>query len=306
MRIGIIGGAGFIGSAIAAHLGTRDADTCILDTEERLQRSSERMQGYDTRIFPFPGVTDLLNQFRGFETLVHLACTTEPASSMESMVSDAETNIIPALKIFQAAFDAGVKRIVYASSGGTVYGNPVSLPVHEDNETKPICAYGVSKLAIEQYLNLFAANFPLTGISLRIGNPYGTHQLEGTTIGIIAHYLNSIKTGRPIEVWGDGTIVRDYLPVDCVARAFGAAIFTPSMPSASYNIGSGTGVSINELIELLFKISGKRVPVKYFDPRGFDVPKIILDSSRFESLTDWRPILSLEEGVAGMWLRLNG
>jgi UDP-glucose 4-epimerase len=301
MRIAIIGGAGFIGSAIAQLLSKHNIELSIFDTKKRLDKLLNIRQQFNTTLFPYPKVKDLHRHFTGYDALIHLAYTTEPASSMDSLVFDARTNIVPSLEIFQAAIDAGITRIIFSSSGGTVYGDPVSLPVVEDDEKKPLCAYGVSKLAIEQYLHLYAINNSIKGISLRLANPYGTFQLQGTRIGIIAHFLNDIKNHNPLNVYGDGSIVRDYFHIDCAAKAFFSALFSSSLPSGSYNIGSGIGVSINELIDLLFKITGQKVSVNYIHGRSFDVPKIFLDSSRFKSFTSWQPEISLEEGIAKMW-----
>lgn len=306
MRVAIVGGAGFIGSSIAQLLAKEEIELGIFDTEEKLRKHTKLLQSYRTTIFPYPDVSDLDRHLNGYDILVHLACTTEPESSMESMIYDARTNIVPSLELFQAAMDAGMERIIFSSSGGTVYGIPRTLPAKEDDAGNPICAYGVSKLSIENYLGLYANSGLIKGISLRIGNPYGLFQFEGTTIGIVAHFLTAISKGNELQVWGDGSIVRDYIDIDSVARAFVTAITSSSLPSGSYNIGTGRGISINELIELLFKVTGRRVPVKYNKGRSFDVPGIYLDSSRFSSLTSWRPGIPPEEGIRNMWNHLVG
>jgi UDP-glucose 4-epimerase len=305
MGVAIIGGAGFIGSSLAGLLAREGLETVLFDTEDKLQKHALLLQHFQTRPFPYPEVINLHQYLDGYDVLVHLACTTEPASSMESMLYDAGTNIIPSLKIFQAAVEAGVQRIIFASSGGTVYGNAGTIPASEDDEKNPVCAYGVSKLSVEHYLNLYANSNRVRGISLRIGNPYGFFQFEGTTIGIVAHFLDAIHKGEELQVWGDGSVVRDYIDIDCVARAFLAAITSPSLPSGPYNIGTGTGVSINELIELIFKVTGRKVPVKYNPGRPFDVSRISLDSSRFTSLTAWHPETALKDGIQKMWDYMN-
>lgn len=305
MRVAIIGGAGFIGTAIAQLLSEYSIELIIFDTKPRLAKSKNVRKIFKTQIFPYPKVKDLRNHFRDFDVLIHLACTSEPESSMKSIIFDVNTNVIPSLEIFQAAVETGVKRIIFSSSGGTVYGNSKKFPVNEDDVKKPLSAYGVSKLSIEHYLDLFASTNSLKGINLRLANPYGCYQLEGTTIGIIAHYLNAIKSNRALEVWGDGSIVRDYIHIDSVSKAFAAAVFSPSLPSGSYNIGSGIGISINELIDLLFTITDRKVPVNYQKIRSFDVQKVFLDNSRFKSLTSWQPEISLEKGVLEMWNKIK-
>lgn len=301
MRVAIIGGAGFLGTAIAQLLLHNNIDFCIFDTEKRLRKLFIGHQQFRTNLFPYPKINDIHKQLSGYDALIHLSYTTEPASSMSSMVHDAQSNIVPSLKIFQAAHDIGISRIIFASSGGTVYGNPKILPVSEDDIKNPICAYGVSKLAIEQYLYLYAKNNSIKGISLRLSNPYGPFQLRGTRIGIIAHFLNEIKNGKPLNVFGDGKIIRDYIHIDCTAMAFFTSLFSPELSSGSFNISSGRGVSINELIEIIFKITNRRVAVNYTESRFFDVERIVLNNSRFQSMTSWKPKISLEDGILKMW-----
>lgn len=301
MKVAITGGAGFLGRSVAQALLNKGIDVWILDTSNRLDSLKRDAIRYQTRIFEYPDVQNVRTLFKGLDVVIHLACTTEPASSMQSMSYDAATNIVPSLEIFQAAVDSSVQRVIFASSGGTVYGHPKTLPVTEEHPTNPMCAYGVSKLAIENYLTLQSS---INGISLRIGNPYGSFQLHGAAIGLIANFLNAIRAGRPLEIWGDGSIVRDYMFIDDLANAFVAAVTNDSLLSGSYNIGSGMGWSISEIIEKLFSITDQKVPVNYQISREFDVPKIILAPDKFTAETGWKAHVTLEEGVLRLWEKL--
>ncbi len=301
MRVAIIGGAGFIGRSVAHALSSQNIEVRILDTTSRLESLQQDGLPYQTEIFKYPDVQGAERLLEGTDVVIHLACTTEPASSMESLVYDATTNIVPSLKIFRAAEEAGVRRVIFASSGGTVYGYPKTLPVTEDHPTKPMCAYGVSKLAIENYLAVYKN---IEGISLRPGNPYGSYQLRGTTIGLIANFLSAVSENRNLEVWGDGSVVRDYLYIDDLADAFVTAVTHDALGPGSYNIGSGKGWSINEIIEKIFSITGREVQVNHLASRGYDVPKIILDTEKFRSETGWMAGTSLEEGILKLWEKL--
>lgn len=301
MKVLITGGAGFIGDAVARHLAKDGFNICILDTEERLNRFDYRGSGISALGFNFTEPISAEKIFSGADTLLHLGWTTDPLSSMKAIAYDARTNIVSSIRLFEAAVNAGIENIVFASSGGTVYGAPGILPVREDDIKSPLCAYGVSKLAVEQYLDLYHHQYGIRAVSLRPGNPYGPFQLSGAAVGIIARYLNQIGRDEPLQVWGDGGVIRDYLWIGDLVRAFKHAIADSRVPSGSYNIGSGRGCSINELIEVLFTATGRKVPVDYSEARSFDVPSIVLCIEKFSAVTGWKPETDLFEGAGKLW-----
>ncbi len=296
----ITGGAGFIGTALANALISDGFEPLVLDTKARISAASSMLKGVSTAVLDFPNVKGISEHLCGAKGLYHLACTTNPSESMKSMVYDAETNIIPSLILFETAAKAGIKSVIFASSGGTIYGTPQNLPVSEDEKKDPLCAYGVSKLTLERYLDLYGRIAGIKTISLRSGNPYGPFQLRGTAIGVIARYLSLVAVDKPLEVWGDGSIIRDYIWIEDVAKAFVLAL-QENFPAGAYNISSGSGLCINDIITLIFQITGKKVPLSYLPMRDFDVPNIVLDSSRFRKLTGWQPQTLIEEGIQRMW-----
>lgn len=295
MRVLITGGGGFLGRALIGQLVEAGIAVVVLDLPGRLGG----LEGCATVPFDFSREPlELSRHARPGDRLLHLGCTSHPAASMADPVGDARTNIVASIQLFQAASSSGVERVVFASSGGTVYGRIDALPVSEAHPTRPLSAYGVSKLAIEHYLALFGE---MRGISLRVANPYGTGQLQGTPVGAIAHFVQSALRREPIGIWGDGTIVRDYIAVEDVAAAFRKALTLPEIAPGPYNIGSGTGVSLNEVVDLLSGIAGRPLAVNYGAARNYDVPAIVLDSSSFAQATGWSATVGLEAGVRRLW-----
>lgn len=298
MRVVIVGGAGFMGCAIAAALRARGHAVAVFDTADRLAKATPKLGGAEAVAFDFARDAADPARLAGADALVHLGCTTNPALSMQDMAYDAESNIGPSIRLFDAAARAGIGRVVFSSSGGTVYGAPELLPVPETHASKPLSAYGVSKWAIEHYLALHDG---VRGVSLRVSNPYGAQQLEGAAIGVIARYVAQVAAGETLQVWGDGRIVRDYIAIEDVADAFAVAVEAPTLAHAVYNIGSGEGRNLLDIIEAVFRAAGRRVPVQHQPGRAYDVPEIVLDPARFIADTGWRPRTSLEEGVAALW-----
>ncbi len=303
MRVAIVGGAGFIGCAVAGALAQRGWQPMLLDSATRLARVVDFQPEVPRREFDFSADAHAASAIDGADAVIHLGCTTDPARSMSSLAFDSDSNIGPSLRLFEAAVRGGARRVIFASSGGTVYGAPLQLPVREDAPTNPLSAYGVSKLSIEKYLALFAS---LRGVSLRIANPYGPLQLRGAAVGVIARYVQAVKRGQALEVWGDGKTIRDYIAIEDVAEAFACALVEDALPAGAYNIGSGNGTSLDGVISTIFGISGHHVPVQYLPARSFDVPEIVLDSSLFSRLASWSPRVPLHEGVARLWTFADG
>lgn len=298
MNVVIVGGAGFIGCSLVKQLHSHGFKLRVLDSARRLERVADLLGDVEKHAFDFSVDTDAARFMEGAQALVHLGCSTTPAQSMSNMVHDADSNIGPSIRLFDAAMASGITRVIFSSSGGTVYGVPRQSSMEEFHPTQPLSAYGVSKLAIENYLRLYQS---LRGISLRIANPFGAYQLRGAAVGVIARYVDAIGRGEPIEVWGDGSVVRDYIAVEDVARAIHQALATTDVPAGAYNIGSGVGTSINEVIDCIFEVSGRKVPVIYSSGRLYDVPSVVLDSSLFSRITAWRPEIAFHQAVDNLW-----
>jgi UDP-glucose 4-epimerase len=224
---------------------------------------------------------------------------------MDDMAFDAHSNIEMVLRLLEAARIRGIKNFLFASSGGTVYGDPVHLPARESDPTDPRSSYGIIKLAIEKYINLYSRLYAMRGVVLRISNPYGSGQLSGTAIGVIARLLRHVHDGTNFSLWGDGGITRDYFHVDDLIRAFLLALDKGDMAAGVYNVGGGHGTSIDELVALVERVTGRSVAIDYRPPRSVDVPMIWLDTDKFRSATGWHPIIGLEEGIRRLWHELT-
>lgn len=228
--------------------------------------------------------------------IVHLASSTLPKSSNEDMKYDVTSNVVGTLSLLEVAVACGVKKIIYLSSGGTIYGPDVSIPIDEKHPTNPICSYGIGKLAVEKYLNLFQHLHGLDYVSLRAANPYGPGQNPAGGQGLIATFLHKILAKETIEIWGDGSVVRDYFYISDLIDLIKVSI--KSGVSGVFNAGSGVGVSINEVLALLEGTLDTSATIAFHPHRDFDVPKIVLDCSAADRVFDWRADTTLQDGVS--------
>ena len=235
----------------------------------------------------------------GIDVLYHLACSTVPSTSAADPAADVQENVLGSVRLFRAAADRGVRKIVFPSSGGTVYGRARYLPIDESHPTEPIAVHGATKLAIERYLTVLARQGGYTATILRIANPYGPGQWRRRSQGVLGALLRAVATGEPVTIWGDGSVVRDYLALDDAVAALASARLRGD--GEVVNVGSGRGRSIRELLEVVQRVTGRPVPVRWEGERSFDVPANVLDPGRAHRALGWAPETSLEEGVRAMW-----
>lgn len=297
----ITGGAGFIGSALTRHLLDRGCRVHNLD--------------YLPNRFADPALTHFQGSFMdhgivreamaGADCLVHLAATGFAREANADPARDAEENILGTIRLLGNAVEMGVGRVVFCSSGGTVYGTARDVPIAEDAPTHPISAYGVSKLACEKYLRLFdGAALPGQGrmstLTLRVANPYGAGQNIAKAQGALATFCHNAVAGRPIQIWGDGLVERDYIDVRDVARALDLAIRQTDVAGCEINIGSGQGTSLNRLVEMIAEAMGARPQVIHQPGRSFDVARNHLDIGLARERLGWQPEIALRDGIADL------
>jgi len=297
----ILGGAGFLGSHLAEALLAEGHSVRVFDRANVDLRNLDDLTGdWEFQGGDFLNESDQVRALDGVRTVFHLVSTTIPATSSRNPVYDVETNLAATLRLLDLALEAGAEQVVFLSSGGTVYGKPAELPIPETAPTEPLVSYGVVKLAIEKYLSLYQRLHGLACRVVRLSNPYGPRQETAGAQGAASVFLQRVHAGRPLEIWGDGSVVRDYLYVTDAVAGILAAHHRPG-PTGLYNIGSGKGTSLQELVEVIRRVTGREIEVRFLPGRDFDVPANVLDVSRAERELGWTSAVSLEEGLRRTW-----
>ena len=301
----VLGGAGFIGSHLAEALAQQGLRVKLFDRPhvDRLPLFP-RAKGFELFTGDFLNPRALAPALEGTELVFHLVSTTLPKNSNDNPVYDVESNVIGSLRLLELCREHGVRKLVYVSSGGTVYGVPRTTPIAEDHPTEPISSYGIHKLMVEKYL---ALAHRLHGLEYRIVRPanlYGPYQRLDIAQGAVAVFLDRALRDQPIQIWGDGSVVRDYV---YVADAVDAMLKVASFEGAQriFNIGSGMGTSLNQLVAEIEKLLGRSVKVDHTGSRAVDVPVNVLDASLAERQLGWRASTPLGEGLRRTceWLR---
>ena len=301
----IFGGNGFIGSHLAEALLYESHEVVIFDHFKRgmtnighLNSSVEIIRG------DFTNSKDVAKALHDIDYVFHYVSSTTPTTAIVNPIYDIESNVIPTVKLLEVAADSGVKKIIFASSGGTVYGDPEILPVNESFPLNPQTPYAISKVAIERYLNYFYRNYGLDHLIVRYSNPYGERQNPYGTQGVIPIFLNMVKRGESPVIYGDGNSVRDYIYIDDAIDAT-LLLLINNKPEKIFNVGSGIGTSINELIAIISTITRHSISPKYVpDNKGY-IQKIVLDVSKIKRTVDWMPKVSLNDGVRLTWSYIN-
>lgn len=297
----VLGGAGFLGSHLTGELLRRGRAVRVFDRPNAdLANLETAASGWDFLGGDFLNESDQEAAVAGADIVYHLISTTIPATSNRNPVYDVETNLVATLKLLDHARAAGVRRVVFVSSGGTVYGRPEMLPIAEDHPARPEVSYGIVKLAVEQYLRVHHHVHGLGSAVVRLANPYGPNQDPEGAQGAASVFLGHALADRPVTIWGDGSVVRDYVYVTDAVRGIAAA-GEDGPDGRTFNIGSGRGVSLLELIAAIREVSGREVPVRHEPSRPFDVPVNVLDIARARAELGWEPRTSLRDGLRATW-----
>jgi len=294
----VTGGAGFIGSHIADRLLAEGYEVGVLDDLSTGLRAnvSEDFRFWETDICDVEQTRRILREFKP-EVIFHLAAQMDVRRSTREPEFDARVNVLGGLGLIREAIAAGVPRIVYASTGGAVYGDvdPSKLPVKETEPAYPISEYGASKLSLEHYLSVYASRGDIEYAVLRFPNVYGPRQRPDGEAGVIAIFSGRMLRGEEVFIFGDGTKTRDYVYVADVAEANLRAARGPSGVVA--NLGWGREVQDIEIFRAVAAATGYTRPPTFAPARPGEVSRVCLDASLARATWGWTPVVSLQEGV---------
>ncbi|HKI60932.1 MAG TPA: NAD-dependent epimerase/dehydratase family protein [Mariprofundaceae bacterium] len=301
MKVLVLGGNGFIGSHVVDCLLARGHKVRVFARSPEHYRAPLKQVEY--RLGSFDDTFQVAEALEGMDAVFHLISTTEPSISNLDPIADVQGNLVNTLHLLEQMQVKGLSRILYLSSGGTVYGNPESFPITEDQPLNPISSYGIVKVAIEKYLYMYQQLQGLQPVILRPSNPYGPRQGHAGVQGLIGTLLAKAIAGESMEIWGDGSVIRDYIHVSDLARLCVSAL--ESQVCGIYNAGSGEGHSILEIIEMIREVTDGKFQVNFSEGRSFDVQEVVLDATRATKQFDWHPTITLSDGIRDQleWLR---
>ncbi len=303
MKILVTGGAGFIGSWVSDTFLENDHEVVIIDDlstgrEENIPVDAKfikcDIRDYDT-------VEKIISNFKP-DIIDHHAAQIDVRKSVENPMHDAEINILGTLHLIESAIRNKVKKFVFASTGGAIYGEPEIIPADEKTDPFPISPYGTSKYAVEKYLGYYNSVHGFDYVALRYANVYGPRQNPHGEAGVVAIFCNRIMAGKPCTVFGDGGQTRDYVYVEDIAKA---NLKSLNAPVGSYNIGTGIETSVNDLISELKKSSGTAFEVNYAEERPGEVQSISLEVTQAEKILGWKPSVNLGDGIQKTWNWFN-
>ena len=297
MRVLLTGGAGFIGSHVAGRLIERGHEVAVMDDLSTGKRGNvpEEARFHELDIRSGRGLAEFFESFRP-EILCHQAAQMDVRRSVREPDFDADVNVLGTLRLLQNCVKHGVRRVVFASTGGAVYGEQETFPATEDHPQYPLSPYGVSKLAGERYLYFFHAQYGLSYAALRYANVYGPRQDPHGEAGVVAIFSGNLADNLPSTINGSGEQTRDYVHVEDVACANVLALENDA-PDGAYNIGTGVETSVTELYMLLQKVSGKGLPPEHGPAKPGEQLRSCVDSSKAEKHLGWQPQMALDEGL---------
>ncbi len=327
----VTGGAGFIGSHIVDLLIKNNYEVVIIDdlSSGREENINQKARFYKLNISDKKELTEIFKQEKP-DYIFHEAAQISVSFSVRDPLFDAQTNILGSLNLLQCCLlDQQVKGIVFASSGGTIYGEPEHFPITEDYPFRPQSPYGISKVAVEHYLDFYQKNYNLPYVALRYGNVYGPRQDPYGEAGVIAIFIEKMLKGEIPTINGDGEYIRDYIYVEDIAQANLLALQNmvklskdirevqktkekekeaktetetkvkpePEIKLNSFNLGTGRGVSVNEIFSLLKEIIKFPHPAHYGPPRAGDLRKNILNCRLISEVLGWQPQFDFPRGL---------
>ena len=298
----VIGGSGFIGRALVAALTASGRQVIVVgrnDSSLWLPSGVRYLQKHANA-----GLDIVREAMLSASEVIDLAYSTSPGTSFQDPVNDILVNVPETVRLLALASTMPhLRKFVWISSGGTVYGRTSAAPICEDHSTLPLSPYGITKLALEKYAHMYFDMYQLPVVCVRPANAYGEGQLAYAPQGFIATAIASILDQRELFLYGEHGTIRDYLHVTDMAAGIVAALET-GVPGEVYNLGSGQGLTNRQVLELItpWATAASRTPtVRVLPVRPFDVPANVLDCSKLRAISGWQPQLSMADGLARTW-----
>ena len=259
------------------------------------------------RLGEFADSQAVMDAVEGCDVVFHLIGATNPVTAEGNKILDLRENVENSLKLFDAGVGGAYGRLVFLSSGGTVYGIQKAVPIREDSDQWPISSYGVTKLAIERYLHMYGHLHGFDHRIARVSNPFGEFQVARKGQGVIGTLLRCAVQGQTFQIVGDGSVVRDYLYIADTCEALWAMARYQGTERI-FNVASGVGHSVMDLVRLVEEIAGRSIERHHMPSRPLDVPVNILDITRAASELDWRPRTAMKDALALTlaWMRDAG
>lgn len=295
--IGVFGANGFMGRNLVRRLAAGNHSVRAVSRRFDLSRRIECPERVEFVEADIRDPLAMATSLEGLDTVVQLVSTSSPASQNRHAAFDIQENVIPHVAFMQAAVAAGVRRYVFASSGGTVYGPGCMTPTPEDAPTNPICSHGLTKLTIESYLRMHAAIDGLEIVILRIANAFGPDQAFRKGQGLIPAALGRVTQGLPVQIVGNGMAVRDYVFIDDVVDAFEAALTLTNAAGGTFNIGSGQGRSVIDVLDAIEHELGMPIHRVRVPDRLTDTAVSLLDITAAADMLGWYPRTDFRTGL---------
>jgi len=299
MNILIIGGTGFIGTHLVDALASLNHNIYVFGRHKSKYENTNVKYIYGD----FNDITSLNQILKDIDIVYHLLSSTVPATANLNPKFDIESNLVNTVNFLEKLEFLNIKKIIYISSGGTVYGNSKFQPINENHPLNPSGSYGIVKVAIENYIKYFSCKFKIPFLIIRPSNPYGPRQNYKGKQGVISSFLYNSISKKDLNIWGDGSNIRDYIYISDLVNFIIKSSF--SKKTGIFNVGFGNGSSVIDILNEVKQVTQSNPFINFIKTKNMDIDKVVLDISKAIKTFNWKPKISLSEGIKlhHDWLR---